>query len=139
MKLPLPFPQQQNTPGLFCHIEMVQFLWFIPFAISSVIFTNHYNRDAVGALEKQLESDIPISVVQYALLNTIYFTPNIISPLCAGLVIKPLGGTAKVFVIFTVFAALGSMLFAIGVQSSLVSVMCAGRFISGSSTSLALH
>jgi MFS family permease len=110
---------------------MVNLLWLIPVAISAVIFTNHYTRDAVGALEKQLEGDVPISVVQYALLNTIYFTPNIISPLFAGLAIKPLGGAERVFAYFTFFALVGSLLFAVGVQASNVPILYLGRFVSG--------
>ena len=83
---------------------MLEFKWWVPCGIALVIFTNHYTRDAVGALEKQLEADVPLTVVQYALLNTIYFTPNIISPFFAGMIIQPLGGPAKCFVYFTAIA-----------------------------------
>lgn len=31
--------------------------WFIPLFTSSLIFVNHYCRDSVGSLEKQLENE----------------------------------------------------------------------------------
>jgi hypothetical protein len=31
--------------------------WLIPLFTSSLIFVNHYCRDSVGSLEKQLESE----------------------------------------------------------------------------------
>ena len=78
--------------------------WLVAFELSLVIFSNHYTRDVVGALEKQMESDLGISTVQYAMMNSLFFGPNIISPILAGVAIKRFGNPALCFLVVSLMA-----------------------------------
>lgn len=105
--------------------------WLIPIWIGLIMFANHYPRDVVGALEKQLEARL-VTPAEYAFMNSLYFLPNIITPLIAGHFIDRLGGISSSFVMFTSIGALGHALFALGAQVSSIHLMFLGRFISGS-------
>jgi hypothetical protein len=70
----------------------------IPFLTSLLIFVNHYCRDSVGALEKQMEDHVGITEAQYASLNSLYFLPNIITPLLVGTAAHKLGGAPQCLV-----------------------------------------
>lgn len=76
--------------------------------IGIIIFGNHYARDVVGALEKQMESDIPMTSQQYANLNSLFFIPNTISPFIAGAIVELLGGPTKTLIYSCFFAGTGS-------------------------------
>ena len=76
------------------------------------MFGNHYVRDSLGALEKQLESDTIVSVNYYMILNILYFLPNIITPLVVGLLMEKLGGVNSCFFYSVCIASLGHLLFA---------------------------
>ncbi len=95
-----------------------------------IMFSNHYVRDSVGALEKQLEEKI-LSPHQYALLNLFYFFPNMITPLIAGMFIHPDTNLTFGFILFITFASVGHSLFAAGTSLSSTSLMYSGRFIGG--------
>lgn len=64
--------------------------WMIPICIGSIIFGNHYARDTVGALEKQIEMEFGLTTPDYATLNSLFFVPNMITPFIAGVVTKKL-------------------------------------------------
>ena len=38
-----------------------------------------------------METDLPLSASEYAYMNSLYFGPNIVSPLLAGVVMKQVG------------------------------------------------
>ena len=91
---------------------MSKYKWCIPMLVGLIMFGNHYTRDSVGALEKQLEHNLKMSSNSYLDLNAIYFFPNILTPLLAGLVIDRLGGTAVCYLYSTCLASLGFVIFA---------------------------
>lgn len=59
--------------------------YVIPICIGLIVFGNHYARDVVGALEKQIEGDLHLSTQEYANLNSFFFIPNMVAPFVAGL------------------------------------------------------
>ena len=69
----------------------------MPVLVGLLLFGNHYIRDSVGALEKQMEVELGISEQDYAILNAVYFFPNIITPLIAGMLTEKLGGVSNCF------------------------------------------
>ena len=106
--------------------------WIIPFLTSSLIFVNHYCRDSVGALEKQLESEVGITSSQYGTLNSLYFLPNIITPLLVGTAANKLGGAPACLVLGVVVASVGHIIFAFAVQIQNASLLFVGRILAGS-------
>lgn len=93
--------------------------WLVALCIAQIMFNNHYTRDSVGALEKQLEAHMHISPHTYMDLNALYFIPNIITPLFAGLLIDYLGGTALCLIYSTSIASMGYVIFACNFASIL--------------------
>jgi len=106
--------------------------WSLPLLVSLILFGNHYVRDTPGALEKQLELEIHnFTVHDYSVLNALYFFPNIITPLFAGMFIEKMGGIRICFLISTVVAAFGHLIFAMGIQMEYMPVIFVGKAISG--------
>jgi hypothetical protein len=66
----------------------------------------------LGALEKELESNLNISTRDYLNLNTLYFLPNIITPLIAGILTEKLGGVNYCFFYSVCIASIGHISFA---------------------------
>ena len=106
--------------------------WMIPILVSFILFTNHYTRDTLGALEKQLESDMDMSPATYSHLSSIYFLPNIITPLIAGVFMEKLGGLVKCFYYAILINVIGNALFAFGIQTQTYWLLYLGKLISGS-------
>mmetsp|Transcript_21637 Transcript_21637/g.31490 ORF Transcript_21637/g.31490 Transcript_21637/m.31490 type:complete len:528 (-) Transcript_21637:122-1705(-) len=106
--------------------------WVIPFLTSSLIFVNHYCRDSVGALEKQLESEVGITPSQYGTLNSLYFLPNVITPLLVGTAAESLGGAPMCLMCAVLVASLGHVIFAFAVEISSVNLLFVGRILAGS-------
>lgn len=106
--------------------------YLIAVFVALIIFGNHYTRDAPGALEKQLESEIGFSPHEYSLLNSMYFIPNIATPLLAGIFIKDLGGIPKAFLLSVLIVSIGHIVFVLGVEAENKFVMYFGKAISGS-------
>jgi hypothetical protein len=106
--------------------------WSIPIFVSLILFCNHYVRDCPGALERPLEEELGLSPQDYSVLNAVYFIPNIISPLLAGIFITKLGGVVSSFYLSLIIAAVGHLTFAIGASISSKGTMFIGKALSGS-------
>ena len=104
--------------------------WGVALCIGCVIFANHYSRDTLGALEKQIEEDMKISSTQYAHLNAVYFFPNIFLPLISGILSKKLGASAC-FLYACFIAGIGHMIFYLAFVNDRPEFLFVGRFISG--------
>ena len=65
---------------------MVQTRYLLVACVCYGLFSNHWARDSLGALEAPLESDAPysMSVRAYNALTSIYFLPNLVAPVLAG-------------------------------------------------------
>lgn len=103
----------------------------IPFCTIFVMLQNHYTRDTVGALEKQMESDLGLKPHQYSTLNSLYFLPNIIAPLFIGVLSEYFGRPATFLLYTAVLGAVGNLLFALGAQYNSLSLFYLGRFLAG--------
>jgi MFS family permease len=95
------------------------------------MFGNHYVRDSLGALEKQFESHLGYTNQEYANLNALYFLPNIITPLLAGMVLDQIG-VARSFLYAVLVASIGHLLFAFGIQIHSKVIVFLARGLSGS-------
>ena len=104
----------------------------IPISICVIVFVNHYSRDTLGALEKQLEADLNISVTTYSSLNSLYFLPNIIIPLFTGLLCAWFGKPSFVMLFSVGVNSIGNLLCAAGATYGIEELFYTGRFISGS-------
>lgn len=62
-------------------------------AVCWCLFVNHYSRDVTGALEREIEADVGVSVNQFQALNSVYFFPNVLAPLIVGAVAQRVGST----------------------------------------------
>ncbi len=90
--------------------------WWLCFLVAAVLFSNHFTRDSVGALEKQIEDSKILTVLEYDRMQTTYFLPNIFTPLAAGMFIDKFGGPAKGFLIANFIACVGHSIFSTGAQ-----------------------
>eukprot|EP01039_Chlorochromonas_danica_P001838 gene1838-2011_t len=105
--------------------------YFIAVFVALIIFGNHYTRDCPGALEKQIESELHFSARDYSLLNTVYFFPNMMTPLLAGMFIKELGGIPKAFFLSVFIVSIGHLIVGFGVEYENRWVMLSGKVITG--------
>jgi MFS family permease len=96
------------------------------------MFCNHYVRDCPGALEKPIENELAFTQQDYSIMNSLYFFPNIISPLIAGVLIDKLGGIVRCFYLSLFIASFGHLSFAFGASFGSKSIMFLGKGISGS-------
>jgi MFS family permease len=103
----------------------------IPFLTSLLIFVNHYCRDSVGALEKQMETHVGMTESQYASLNSLYFLPNIITPLLVGTAAHSLGGAPKCLVYAVILGAIGHSIFAYACEIKNIPMLFFGRIVAG--------
>lgn len=110
--------------------------WYIPGCVCTIFFINHYARDTVGALERQIEEDLHLSASDYSLLNSLFFVPNTIVPLLATILCIWLGGAAQVVLFGVTVASCGHVLFALGASLRAKHIMNLGRLISGSTYEL---
>jgi MFS family permease len=90
--------------------------WVIASFIGLIIFGNHYVRDTVGALEKQIENDLNISSKQYALLNSLYFIPNIVTPIIGGIFAQRIG-PSLCLIISLFITTIGNCIFVYGIKN----------------------
>ena len=106
-------------------------LWYgFPLAIGAIIFGNHFSRDSVGALEKQLEASV-LTPQEFYKLNSLFFAPNIVTPFLAGNLAKHLGGAAVCMFSSVTLGALGHIIVAYGVSVGSVGWIMCGRLIAG--------
>ena len=84
--------------------------------VTWVLLVNHWARDCIGALEIPLESNSTgygLTPRQYNSLSSIYFLPNALVPIIAGVISQRNGGAAT-FVGFLRVLMLGNVLVAAG-------------------------
>lgn len=105
--------------------------WSLPILVGFILFGNHYARDCLGALEKQLETDIGLTPQEYSNLNSFYFFPNMITPLFAGMLVEKLGGVAICFIYSLLISSVGHIFFSCGIQLANKPLIYFGRFIAG--------
>jgi MFS family permease len=104
--------------------------WILVACTGLVMFVNHYARDAVGALENQMETDLMISVHDYASINAVYFLPSVFSPILGGMYVHKIG--APNCLLYSVLAGcFGHVLFSLGVQYDNMNLLLFGRAIAG--------
>lgn len=104
--------------------------WSVPLLIAVQLSTNHYVRDAVGALERQLEDEL-ITPHDYSLLNAFYFFPNIITPLLAGIFVEKIGGVVSGYIYSLLISLIGHLIFSLGIQFTNKGLMFFGKALSG--------
>ena len=112
--------------------------WLLVLFTGLIMFGNHYARDAVGALEIQIESDLLISSDQYATINSIYFFPSIVAPLLAGVFTNYIGGAGKCLLYGVISSSIGHVIFSIGIEVGNIYLVFLGRAISGMSKDVKL-
>lgn len=105
--------------------------WFIVLFAGLIMFGNHYARDALGALEIQIETDSVVSVDQYATINSIYFFPSIVAPLFAGIFSEYLGGAKKCLLYSVISSSVGHIIFSLGMQLDDIRLIYTGRSLAG--------
>ena len=107
-------------------------LALVPYLVGFLILSNHYCRDTIGTLQKQLMADIPMESHQYALLNTFYFLPNIFLPLIAGVFLKKEFVTVQQLMVACLSVACASnFIFAVGCSVRSYPLLFLGRMCCG--------
>jgi MFS family permease len=76
-------------------------------------------------------SVVNISPGQYGTLNSLYFFPNIITPLLVGTVAEYLGGPTVCLIAAVFVASIGHTIFAIACQLQSVNLLFIGRILAG--------
>ena len=98
------------------------------------LFSNHWARDSLGALEAPIESDPPfaLSVRSYNTVTSAYFLPSGIMPILAGILAQQYG-SALVYLQFFAVAAVGNLVVgtaAVAGQATF-SLLLVGRALMG--------
>jgi MFS family permease len=96
-----------------------------------VMMENHYIRDTVAALEQQMESDLAVTAQEYTTLNSLYFLPNIITPLFIGAFCELSGRASKLLLFTSTALAIGNLVFTLGAHTHSVTMLYIGRFMAG--------
>ena len=125
--------QGRQIPTLAQRIFSLQFStrWLLVLFTGLIMCGNHYARDAVGALELQIESDLLITPDQYAAINSIYFIPSIVAPLLAGVFTNYIGGAGKCLLYAVISASVGHIVFSLGIELDNIRLVYVGRSIAG--------
>ena len=89
---------------------------------------NHYVRDFIGALELPLES--MLSEAQYSILTSVYFMPNLLTPLLAGWLVHRFG-PAPCLRCFGAVASVGSLLMLVSACLTSFGLLVGGRVLAG--------
>eukprot|EP00966_Prymnesium_polylepis_P031334 728774-Prymnesium_polylepis.1 len=95
--------------------------------------SNHYSRDVLGSLQRELEVAFRLSATQYHALTSVYFLASIPAPLVAGFAASAYGA-ARVQLAAVALAGAGSALHLVGVlpaSSPSFAVLLASRFCLG--------
>eukprot|EP00755_Sulcionema_specki_P029282 Sspe_Gene.91835::Locus_63470_Transcript_1_1_Confidence_1.000_Length_1426::g.91835::m.91835 len=104
--------------------------WVVAVGCAGVMLCNHWARDVPGALERQLEDGVGLSVMQYDWLNTAYFAMSVVMPLVAGWGAMRWGATACWLSLLTV-GGFGHGVFWWGCASSRYPLLLCGRILQG--------
>jgi MFS family permease len=96
-----------------------------------VMMENHYIRDTVAALGQQMESDLAVTAQEYSTLNSLYFLPNIITPLFIGAFCELSGRASKLLLLTSIALAVGNLVFTLGAHTHNVTMLYIGRFMAG--------
>ena len=105
--------------------------WLTVFLAGYIMCGSHYARDAVGALERQIETDLSITADQYATINSVYFIPSIFAPILAGIFTNYLGGAAYCLLYAVISSSFGHLIFSLGIQFDNICLIYIGRSIAG--------
>ena len=106
--------------------------WAALAAVSTVLCCNHWVRDWPGALQIPLEEKVFTSTEQYHSFNSIYFLPNLITPVVGGALATKYGAPL-VWGSFSGCLALGCLLqlrYAL-VEGTSIEMLFAGRILNG--------
>lgn len=109
--------------------------WAIVFLAGLTMCGSHYARDAVGALERQMETDLHITSDQYKMINSVYFIPSIFAPILAGIFTVYLGGAEKCLLYSVISSSVGHIIFSLGIQFNSIGMIYTGRSIAGENRS----
>ena len=107
------------------------FLLAIPICTIFVMLENHYTRDTVGALEKQMETDLGLKPEEYSTLNSLYFMPNVIAPLFIGIMCEFSGRASTLLLYTAILCAIGNIIFVLGAEYNSLYMLYIGRFLNG--------
>jgi len=103
--------------------------WAVTFGLGFCRLVSHAIRVLPATLAKQLAEADHLSNFQYSTLNSIYVLPSCITPLFCGYLVD-LYGSGKCMVIFTLFIAVGQIVFSFGEQYG-YSLSIIGRLLGG--------
>ena len=86
--------------------------WVLVSGFALNMLCNHWSRDSFGAIASPLETDGHLSEHQYNTLSSLYFLPNVLMPILAGLCaqLEPRKSGAHTFLVMSVFAAVGNLI-----------------------------
>mmetsp|Transcript_11929 Transcript_11929/g.21765 ORF Transcript_11929/g.21765 Transcript_11929/m.21765 type:complete len:569 (+) Transcript_11929:52-1758(+) len=90
-------------------------IWCLPFFSALIVFGNHYSRDLNGALQNEMQSDVPMSAFDFDSLNALYYAPNVITPLLMG-VLQDIYTAPVVFLYTVCLSSVAQLFFGLGVQ-----------------------
>ena len=102
----------------------------VPLFVAFFVFANHYARDTIAGLAKQLIDLNIVSANTYSALNSLFFLPNIISSLIISAFVSKIG-IGKCIITALVIAATGNFLFYYGITIKNVHILYVGRFMHG--------
>ena len=104
--------------------------WYALAIIVFVLFGSYYCYDNPSELEERIQNKFSVSQTQYSLLYSSYSLPNMIIPVCGGMMIGKIGKHWGL-VIFSVIITLGQTICALGGWIECFVLLVFGRGIHG--------
>lgn len=104
--------------------------WYALFLMIFTIFGSYYCYDNPSELEERIQEKFGISQTQYSLLYSSYSLPNMIIPVCGGMIIGKIG-RAWGLIMFSVIITLGQTICALGGWFGCFTLLVVGRGIHG--------
>lgn len=105
-------------------------VWFLPFLVAAIVFGSHYSRDVTGALQTELEREIPLTHMEFSIISSLYYFPNLAVPLLVG-ILQDMYDCVAIFVATVILSAGANLMFAAGVSARSVPLLIAGRGATG--------
>lgn len=104
--------------------------WYALTLMVFVIFGCYFCYDNPSELEARIEKEFDVSQTQYSLLYSSYSLPNMIVPVCGGLILSKIGKGWGLF-IFSLIITLGQVICAFGAWFDNYFLLVLGRGIHG--------
>lgn len=104
--------------------------WYALFLMVFILFGSYFCYDNPTELEDMIEQKFDVSQTQYSLLYTSYSLPNMVIPVCGGIILSKIG-RSNGLILFSLIITIGQSICALGGWFDCFLLLVIGRGIHG--------